>query len=68
MTISQSQAVWELSRQGFPLAADEAESRWERGEVYRPDGQLDLHRGIKHLIDQGNWESRLYSRSTGSAS
>ena len=60
MSISQSQAVWELSRQGFPHAAYEAESQWEQGESYYPDIRLELQRRIRHLIDQGNWESKLY--------
>jgi hypothetical protein len=60
MTISQAQAVWELSRQGFLFAADEAESRWEKGELYHPEDRLEVQRRIRHLIDQGNWEISLH--------
>ncbi len=35
MTISQSQALWELCRQGLPLSADEAERCWEQGQTYQ---------------------------------
>lgn len=56
MTMSQSQAVWELCRQGFPLTADDAAERWEKGEIYMPDRHLRMTREIKHLIDRCNWE------------
>jgi len=63
MTMSQSQAVWELCRQGFPLSADEAAARWEKGETYEPDRQLRVTREIKHLIDRCNWEVDVHSRA-----
>jgi len=56
MTTRQVEAVWELCRQGFPLTADEAEARWERGETYQPDGQLRINREIERLIERCNWE------------
>lgn len=56
MTISQSQAIWELCRQGFPLTADEAEAHWEKGETYQPNGQIRVSREVGHLIDCCNWE------------
>ncbi len=57
MTISQLHAVWELCRQGFPLTADEAAARWERGEPYEPERQLHVTREIEQLIDRCNWET-----------
>ncbi len=57
MTISQLHAVWELCRQGFPLTADEAAARWERGEPYEPERQLHFTREIEQLIDRCNWET-----------
>ncbi|MEA3273882.1 MAG: hypothetical protein U9Q81_00980 [Pseudomonadota bacterium] len=56
MTISQSQAVWELCRQGFPLKADEAAQCWEKGETYEPQWQCRVSREIEYLIDQCNRE------------
>ncbi|MEA3278121.1 MAG: hypothetical protein U9Q81_23110 [Pseudomonadota bacterium] len=56
MTISQSQAVWELCRQGFPLNADDAAEHWERGETYEPDWQVKVSREIENLIETCNWE------------
>jgi hypothetical protein len=56
MTISQLQTVWELCRQGFPLTADEAAARWEKGETYEPARQLHVTREIEQLIDRCNWE------------
>jgi len=56
MTISQSQAVWELCRQGFPLTADEAADHWERGEIYEPDLQVRVTREIDRLIECANLE------------
>lgn len=63
MTISQLQAVWELCRQGFPLTADEAAARWEKGEVYQPDRPLRVTREIAHLIEQCNWEANDQTRA-----
>jgi hypothetical protein len=56
MTSSQEQAVWELCRQGFPLAAEEAAAHWEKGEAYQPDLGVRVPREVKHLIDCSNWE------------
>jgi hypothetical protein len=56
MKINQLQAIWELCRQGFPLTADEAAARWEKGETYLPDRHLHVTREIEHLIDRCNWE------------
>jgi hypothetical protein len=56
MTISQSQAVWELCRQGFPLTADEAADHWERGETYEPDFLVRVTREINRLIECANRE------------
>ncbi len=56
MTVSQSQALWEMCRQGFPLRADEAEKQWESGRIYQPDLDLHLPRKIAELIDRCNRE------------
>lgn len=58
MTIIQSQAIWELCRQGFPLNADEAAERWGNGQTYRPDWRrLRVPRAVAQLIEQSNWEA-----------
>jgi len=59
MTSSQSQAVWELCRQGYPLAADEAAEHWEKGEPFQPDLGARVSREVEHLIDCANWEVRV---------
>jgi hypothetical protein len=56
MTIIQSQAIWELCRQGFPLNADEAAEHWEKGEPYQPEGELRVPRDVERLIETCNWE------------
>jgi hypothetical protein len=56
MTASQSQAIWELCRQGFPLSADEAADRWEKGEPYEPDSRVRVTREISRLIECANRE------------
>jgi hypothetical protein len=58
MTTSQTQAAWELCRQGLPLIADEATERWSRGQTFELDAELHLARSIQHLISQCNWELR----------
>lgn len=63
MTINQSQAVWELCRQGFPLTADEAAERWEKGQTYEPNREIRVPREIGHLIDLCNWEVRAGLRA-----
>lgn len=57
MTISQSQAVWELCRQGLPLMADDAEILWRNGRSFEPDTHLRLSRETLSLIEQSNWEA-----------
>lgn len=57
------QTVWELCRQGFPLTADEAAARWEKGEPYEPDRQLHVTREIEQLIDRCNWEAADRARA-----
>jgi hypothetical protein len=63
MTISQLQTVWGLCRQGFPLTADEAAARWEKGEIYEPTRRLRLTREVKQLIDYCNWEVDARARA-----
>jgi len=62
MTMSQSQAVWELCRQGFPLTADEAAERWEKGETYMPDRRLRVTREIKRLSKRSD-PPRFFNRT-----
>jgi hypothetical protein len=62
MTTTQSRAIWELCRQGLPLAADEAEERWIRGESYHLSSWVKLPRSISALIELCNWESQTMSR------
>jgi hypothetical protein len=57
MTFNQSQAVWELCRQGLPLLADDAEEHWENGEPFQIDLPVKLPREFMHLIDCCNWEA-----------
>ncbi len=65
MTISQSQAVWELCREGLPLLADDAERRWETGATFEPDTRVRLSREARGLIERSNWEaSRRFSETT----
>jgi len=56
MTFTQTQAVWELCRQGLPLLADEAAEHWERGLQFRLRSQVRIARAVEALIDQCNWE------------
>lgn len=56
MTANQSQALWELCRQGLPLAADEAAERWDRGQPFELENGLHLARYVEALIRQCNWE------------
>ena len=56
MTFTQTQAVWELCRQGLPLLADEAAERWERGLHFRLQSQVRIARAVEALIEQCNWE------------
>jgi hypothetical protein len=57
MTASQSQAFWELCRQGLPLAAEEAAQAWNRGRTFRLDPGVRISRYVESLIDQCNWEA-----------
>jgi hypothetical protein len=63
MTKSQSQAIWELCRQGLHLSAGEAERNWDHGEPYRLDSYLQVPRRIIVLIDRCNWEIKIGARS-----
>jgi len=57
MISHQSQAVWELCRQGYPMSADEAEARWNEGHRYYPDPHMQISRSLLALIDQCNFEA-----------
>ena len=63
MTMSQMQAAWELCRNGFPLTADEATARWEKGETFEPDRELRLTRKLERLVDHCNWEIDTHRRA-----
>jgi hypothetical protein len=57
MTTSQSQAIWELCRQGLPLSADDAERCWEQGDTYELDYHVKVPRLVNALIDECNREA-----------
>ena len=57
MTFTQTQAVWELCRQGLPLLADEAADCWERGVQFKLQSQVRIARAVEALIEQCNWET-----------
>lgn len=63
MTISQSQAVWELCRQGLPLMADDAESHWSNWKTFEPDTHVRLSREALVLIERSNWEVSHHART-----
>lgn len=56
MTFTQTQAVWELCRQGLPLLADEAAECWERGMQFKLQSRVRIARAVEALIEQCNWE------------
>lgn len=63
MTTSQSQAIWELWRQGLQLEAEDAANHWDKGETYEPESEVRVSRQIDHLIERCNWEIRNQTRS-----
>jgi hypothetical protein len=63
MTYTQSQAIWELCRQGLPLAAYEAEAHWESGKIYRPQLHCKLSRESERIIERCNREARETSKA-----
>lgn len=58
MSTKQSQAIWELCRQGFPLSADDAAKCWSSGQRFEFSEKftVGLGRSLEDLIDQCNWE------------
>jgi hypothetical protein len=56
MTSAQSQALWELCRQGLPSIADEAAECWDRGLHFQLQYPVRLARSLEALIEQCNWE------------
>lgn len=56
MTANQTQAHWELCRQGFPLEADQAAQQWDRGQPFEFHLGVRLARSVEALIQQCNWE------------
>jgi hypothetical protein len=56
MTTNQSIALWELCRQGLPLAADEAAESWTRGLPFELPSGVRISRSLDALIEQCNWE------------
>ena len=67
MNASQSQAIWEICRQGFPLVAEEAKNLWERGATFQPDGAIPLPRSVRRLVDRCNWEITQLGQGGGAA-
>lgn len=63
MTTNQEQAIWELCRQGLPLAADEAAERWTLGQTYQLQHRVRLAASIRELIDLCNWEVNRTGRA-----
>lgn len=57
MTISQTQATWELCRLGYPLVADEAEKSWENGAMLTLERTVKIPRALAHLIERCNFEA-----------
>ncbi len=58
MTTNQSLTLWELCRQGLPLAADEAAEQWNLGQCFQLPSGLRISRSLEALIEQCNWEVR----------
>lgn len=57
MSTKQSQAIWELCRQGFPLTADDAARCWRNGQRFDLERfDTELGRALENLIEQCNWE------------
>ena len=63
MTSNQYQAVWELCRQGLPLAADEAAQHWDQGHPFELDSYVRIARSVEVLIEQCNWEVERLTES-----
>jgi hypothetical protein len=56
MSTNQTQALWELCRQGLPLAAEEAAQCWNRGRPFFLDAGVHISHYVEALIEQCNWE------------
>jgi len=56
MISQQTQALWELCKQGYPNCADEAEVRWNAAAPYYPNPEMQLSRSLRVLISQCNNE------------
>jgi hypothetical protein len=56
MTTTQSLALWELCREGLPLAADEAALQWGQGRSFEMPSGIRISRSLEALIEQCNWE------------
>jgi len=54
MTIIQAQAVWALCREGLQQCADEAETKWLRGEPYHLGDQFRIPKSVADLIRRSN--------------
>jgi hypothetical protein len=63
MTTNQSQALWELCRQGLPLEADEAARMWTHGQHFELADGIRLTRYLVALIRQCNWEVERSERT-----
>ena len=56
MTTTQSLTLWELCREGLPLAADEAALQWGEGRPFERPAGIRISRSLDALIEQCNWE------------
>jgi hypothetical protein len=63
MTTNQSQALWELCRQGLPLEADEAAEHWDKGQPFVLENGVHLARYVEALLRQCNWEVERSARA-----
>lgn len=55
MSTLQTQAIWELCREGYPLVADQAAARWDQGHTFRLSDETQISRPVATLIEQCNW-------------
>jgi hypothetical protein len=58
MSTKQTQALWELCRQGFQFIAEDAARCWRSGQRFQVDDceRKNFARSLINLIEQCNWE------------
>lgn len=54
MTMIQAQTVWALCREGLQQCADEAETKWLRGEPFHLDDHVQASTSVKDLVRRSN--------------